>query len=1305
MDTDPASGVAQAAPESRLQRLLETARAAVADGDLPQALRFADAARRLAPGIPEIEELHARLLVRTGSAEGALAPLETVAEKHGNPAVEAELIGCLLALGRRDAAAARFRTASQSYAIERDSPMVSVARRLMSESGCPGWFGISSDFEVWGETVTQDALIRSAWGRNWRIAGEPDGDLFRFGLPTEAIGETLTLNDVELLGPSATFPDFGLDGRSRAEGGRLQGWVKLAWSARAEISLEATDGRGRSLPVRLDPADASGRRRYSASVGRAQQIDVAVRLPDGSRQVLPDSPVLIHPPDPPRPPWLAGARRNLRRRAEPPATPVDIIVPAFRGCDETLACLRSVTGTVGAEACLVVIDDASPEPELSAALDALEAEGAILLLRNDINLGFPATVNRGLALHPDRDVVILNSDAEVFPGWLARLRNAAYSAPDVGTATPFTNTGSIASYPAGEGGDCATDLARRLAETTARVNDGRVTDMPVGVGFCQYIRRDCLDATGLLDATTFAAGYGEEVDLCRRAVRLGWRHVIAADVFVRHIGAASFGGRKAALLERNGRLLNARYPGFDKLVADFQAKDPIEAFRRDLDEALIEGRRRPLVLMISHELPGGIDRVLELRTAAIRRQGVEVLVLRPSGQPDGVRLEVPGDASIGSLAYDLNAEADALERFLARLEIGHIEVHQFIGFDPASLERLLAIGPPYDVYLHDYVWVCPRVTLMDGSGRYCGEPSLSACEACLAENGGVLESGLGVSDLRSRSERWLRSARRVVAPSRDVAERLKRYFPAVAVDVTPWEPASAPVRRARPPARAGVKVAVIGAIGDHKGYEVLLDCARDAADRGLPIEFVVIGYSRDDAPLLATGKVFITGRYQEDEIAELLAREDADLALLPSVWPETWCFALSHALSAGLPVVAFDLGAIAERLRESGQRRLLLPAVPPPQELNDLLLDFSAEAASSGSVPAAEEVRAEAASAPSAPAIATILANPGETTMAQPQGGLAASAEILSLHKGVYKVGVRAAAPSRPGEEGSIVLPAVSVSPGPGVPPGNVEIMTGLRTAGAWLYEARDMIILKIIENNTPIVITSLSAGATAPLEIEIEKLDAPRAAAPPGSPEPGLLAPSEGPADLAAPAPERRDAQGRRSLRLRIDAHLSNRGDVSFVDELWAGAMGENLPLESFAITPLESLGPDDIEYKGLTANGIETPWTSAGAPCGTRGLGLPLVGFAVRLSPAAAARYDCEYRAAFGSGRIVGPLANGAPCHSETADDLLHAVQVSLVEKRPALGASGSDQASGGEGRTAPQPGAARPVGPRFSPFRQEI
>ena len=229
-----------------------------------------------------------------------------------------------------------------------------------------------------------------------------------------------------------------------------------------------------------------------------------------------------------------------------------------------------------------------------------------------------------------------------------------------------------------------------------------------------------------------------------------------------------------------------------------------------------------------------------------------VLVMRPAGEAR-IRLAVHGDPWFQDLIYDAQTEIAALAEFLRTLRIGAVELHHFLDLDGSVVEAALGLGAPWDVYLHDYLWICPRITLIGGGGGYCGEPELSACEACLDANGGRAEPGLTVAALRARSDRWLAGARTVIAPANDVAARLRRYFPGVEIVVRPWE--SRPVESVRPTAGGAgpLKIAVVGAIGDHKGYQVLLACAQDAERRRLPLEFVVIGYTQDDAPLLATG--------------------------------------------------------------------------------------------------------------------------------------------------------------------------------------------------------------------------------------------------------------------------------------------------------------------------------------------------------------------------------------------------------------------------------------------------------------------
>ena len=82
----------------------------------------------------------------------------------------------------------------------------------------------------------------------------------------------------------------------------------------------------------------------------------------------------------------------------------------------------------------------------------------------------------------------------------------------------------------------------------------------------------------------------------------------------------------------------------------------------------------------------------------------------------------------------------------------------------------------------------------------------------------------------------------------------------------------------------------------------------------------------------------------------------------------------------------------------------------------------------------------------------------------------------------------------------------------------------------------------------------------------------------------------------------------------MKISLHVRNLGDLDFADADWAGRVGNGLWIEAMTLSLADGSAPVDLEYKALTASGFETPWLGTGQLCGTRGMGVSLVGFAVR-------------------------------------------------------------------------------------------
>jgi GT2 family glycosyltransferase/glycosyltransferase involved in cell wall biosynthesis len=644
----------------------------------------------------------------------------------------------------------------------------------------------------------------------------------------------------------------------------------------------------------------------------------------------------------PLPTVLAGILPSPARTT-PARCDIDIIIPLYRGAIAAQACLRSLQNSCPPGTRFVAIDDGIPEGSLLEWAQRLEASGALVLLRHDRNRGYPAAINTGLGHAGQRDVVLLNSDTLLPPDAIARLADAAYSAVDIGTVTPMTNDGGITTIGTpGTAAPMPSEAQLNAIDARLRLaNSGLRIELPSCVGFCVFIRHDCLAETGRFNVDAFAQGYGEENDFSRRAALLGWRHVAACDVAVAHAGGLASAAVRASLLARDLDTLERLHPGYSAFVADFASRNSLRPARRAYDAALwAETRRSSSVILVTHDSGGGVERFVAARAETIREAGQRAIIIRPRAGfavSDGIPGGSNGDTP--NLVFDTIQE---LAAFLRADKPICVELHHIAAHDPTITRLAGMLRIPFDIYVHDYAAICPRVTLTRPDGTYCGEPPLARdCDDCIADHGARIPFTGTVAAARDFTNGLFRAARLVVVGTHDVATRIVRYMPRVSPAVRGWEivPERAPPSRrpSRATQDAATHIAIVGGIGPEKGYPVLLACARDAQRRDLPLRFTVIGHTVDDARLFDTGRVFITGPFREGEAATLLREAAPDAGLLPSLWPETWCYALSALLEADLPVTAFALGAQAERLRTCSTATLLPPGTPPAQ-INDRLL-------------------------------------------------------------------------------------------------------------------------------------------------------------------------------------------------------------------------------------------------------------------------------------------------------------------------------------------------------------------------------
>ena len=618
-------------------------------------------------------------------------------------------------------------------------------------------------------------------------------------------------------------------------------------------------------------------------------------------------------------------------------TPIDVIVPVFRGFDATRRCIESVlSSSVGAPYELVIVDDASPEPPIVDYVRDLAERGRATLIAQPTTQGFAAAMNRAFALHRDRDKVVLHADAEVAGDWLDRLTQHA-SAQGIGVVGTFTNAVGTAIHLPRRNDHSLPDgyTTATLNALFVHANGGQSVALPIVHGPCLYFRHECVAAVGSFDAALLGSDYGVEIDFCLRADSAGFRHLVAGDVFVGHLGHTSFGeDASSELAERARHALSKLYPSYPEQERALARNDPTQTFARRVDLLRLAELPKQILVFISHQWGGGIRRYMN-DLAALVALHAEVLYIEPA-EENLVKLYWPREGESFAAYFRFPDELPLLADVLRAIGVARLHFHHVHRLPRAILDLPATVGVPFDCTLHDYFAICPQYHLVTEDGHYCGEPDAVGCTGCLARRPG--QWGLDINAWRGAFGQFLRGADRLIAPSHDVAQRIHRYFPELTINVWPH-----PENSSEQPRRVA-RVVILGNLSPAKGLHVVAACADDARKRDLPLTFRVLGSTTEPMRQFPDAPLTIHGQYDDADLTQLLMAENPDVILFPAQVPETYAYTMSVALASGAPIVASALGALPERLT-GYPRSVTVPWNAAVAEWNSALLSAAGVAA------------------------------------------------------------------------------------------------------------------------------------------------------------------------------------------------------------------------------------------------------------------------------------------------------------------------------------------------------------------------
>ena len=342
------------------------------------------------------------------------------------------------------------------------------------------------------------------------------------------------------------------------------------------------------------------------------------------------------------------------------------------------------------------------------------------------------------------------------------------------------------------------------------------------------------------------------------------------------------------------------------------------------------GQCGDVCLMFDHNMGGGSNQYRRNMIAERVAQGEAVLLCTYNLPLLEYRLHLfrPGGAEqvfrISSFLF--------LERILEQVPVVELFVNSTVSFDEPLVfaewvARMRAEHPAarLTVTAHDFFAVCPSFVLLNADGRYCGIPELSECAACLKRHEAsyvALSPQTEIGPWRALWGRCLEAADEIRCFSDSTRQLLARAYPALPAarfTVIPHKLDFHPVRVPKLDHAAPLVIGIVGEITVQKGARVVRDIV-ERVERDHPgVRVVVLGTL--EIPLRSE-RLKVTGAYRRQDLVRLIESHGINMFLFPSIWPETFSYVVAELILLGVPIVAFDLGAPAERLRGYANGRL-----------------------------------------------------------------------------------------------------------------------------------------------------------------------------------------------------------------------------------------------------------------------------------------------------------------------------------------------------------------------------------------------
>lgn len=619
---------------------------------------------------------------------------------------------------------------------------------------------------------------------------------------------------------------------------------------------------------------------------------------------------------------------------------VSIIVPIYNAIDDVKKCIERLRKYTKSSIRIFLINDASSDPAIKKYLNESNKDERFIIIHNEKNLGFTKTVNKGIKLAENDDIVLLNSDARVTPRWLEGMQRALATDSRIATVTPMSDRAGAFSAPnIGNENDLPLGVIEiKYALAFRRRARGLYPSVPTGNGFCMYIRRACMNEVGILDEEAFPRGYGEENDFCMRARSQGWRHVVDDRTYVFHDRSKSFAEEKNHLIEAGRKVIDERYPDYKKAITVF-SRSPLLALARfsakqAIADCLESEGIKPRALFVVATKTGGTPQTNRDLMLALYESWEPWLLHCDSKTLSLYKVHSDKNDTL-MRQHELNEPIEPLshisyeyDRVVATwlsdydFDLVHI---RHLAWHSLNLPKIAKfVGCRVVNSFHDFYAICPTVKLLDEKEKFCNGQCTTSIGDC------VIDLWSDKSALPPLKSKWIHQWRKKFQESLKYCDAFVTTHESVKKTITSYLDIDKEKFHVIPHGRdfkefyklsdeindkdnKPLKILVPGNIGNAKGSEIIKKLLELDADEKL--HFHILGKTTLN---IAHPRLTVHGEYKRDEFSEKVRSIRPHVGAVFSIWNETWCHTLTELWSVGIPAIVLDYETVSNRVKESG---------------------------------------------------------------------------------------------------------------------------------------------------------------------------------------------------------------------------------------------------------------------------------------------------------------------------------------------------------------------------------------------------